>query len=254
MQVCINAKRGWMMNLQQTARQKPYRMMFRYWLDATKDEELALADFCEELKESRSFVSTIRQALTLIRDLRAGRLDSLFALFPWILGWLEERAEAIAEAKIRAEGGGYPEQIEGYLERIERLLEGQDRRPAARIEEHESPRLLASGDDDGGLITVNRAEMNPKVPSWNYAFAQAGLYGSGFDHLESDCLNYLLDNGKLKRSQLKVGTLEKLDFEAQNTVAMQPVSIKKMEINVDLSVPDYADDDDDLIGIRASNG
>jgi len=239
------------MNLQQTARQKPYRMMFRYWLDATKDDELALADFCEELKQERSFVSTIRQALTLIRDLRAGRLDSLFALFPWILGWMEERAEAIAEAKIRADGGGYPEQLEGYLERIERLLEGQDRRP---IEHPEPRRLLAAGGDDGALITVKRAEMNPKVPSWNYAFAQAGLYGSGFDHLESDCLNYLLDNGKLKRSQLKAETLEKLDFEAQNTVAMQPVSIKKMEINVDLSVPDYADDDDDLIGIRASNG
>ena len=242
-----------MMNLQQTARQKPYRMMFRYWLDATKDEELALADFCEGLKQTRSFSSTIRQALTLIRDLRAGRLDSLFAMFPWILGWLEERAEAIAEAKLRADNSGYPDQFEGYLERIERLLEGTDREPIARIEEREPARLLASGADDEALIGVKRAEMNPKIPGWNYAFALAKMRGE-FDHLEPDCLHYLLDSGKLQRSQLKAGTLEKLDFEAQNTVAMQPVGIKKMEIKADLSVPDYADDDEDLIGIRVNHG
>lgn len=230
-------------------RQKSYRMMFRYWLDAAKDDELALADYCEDLKQTRSFTSTIRQALTLVRDLREGRLDSLFAMFPWILGWLEERAEAIAEAKLRANGSQIDE-LGSKLEHIERLLIGRETPVQFGYGEH--LKRLPAGQDDDFSIEIKEAAGNPKIPGWNYAGAMARLHDS-FDHLDLDCLRYLLDEGKLQLSQLKPKTLEKLGFTAQNTVPITGVGIKKMKINVDLPIPKF-DDEEDLMGLEANNG
>lgn len=64
--------------------QKSHRLMFRFWLDLFKPEEEAIADTIELLKNERSFSKTIRDGIKLITNLREGKLDVLFELFPWV--------------------------------------------------------------------------------------------------------------------------------------------------------------------------
>ena len=64
--------------------QKSRRLMFRFWLDIFKPEEAKIVDTIEDLKSDRSFTQTIRDGIRLICDLRDGKLDVLFELFPWV--------------------------------------------------------------------------------------------------------------------------------------------------------------------------
>lgn len=63
---------------------KRFRLKFMFWLDVTKEDEYEVAELIEELKEKRLFSQTIRDGIRLICDLRAGRTDTLFSLFPWV--------------------------------------------------------------------------------------------------------------------------------------------------------------------------
>lgn len=65
------------------------REKFKFWLDLNKDDELLIAETIDELKRQRSFVSTIRDGIRLICDLRQGKLNVLFELFPWVKAALQ---------------------------------------------------------------------------------------------------------------------------------------------------------------------
>lgn len=60
------------------------RVRLPVWLDLNKQDEAFIADEVADLKNNRRFASTVRDAMRLILDLRAGRLDVLLMLFPWI--------------------------------------------------------------------------------------------------------------------------------------------------------------------------
>jgi hypothetical protein len=68
---------------------KSFRLRFTFWLDMCKTDEKEIAETIADLKDQRSFVSTVRDGIRLVTDLRAGRLDVLFELFPWIQSELE---------------------------------------------------------------------------------------------------------------------------------------------------------------------
>ena len=63
---------------------KRFRLKFMFWLDLTKEDEYELAEQIDILKQQRRFVETIRDGIRLVVDLRAGRTDRLFAMFPWL--------------------------------------------------------------------------------------------------------------------------------------------------------------------------
>jgi hypothetical protein len=63
---------------------KRFRLRFTFWLDVNKEDEAEIADKVEKLKQDRLFVQTIRDGIRLICDLRDGKLDVLFELFPWV--------------------------------------------------------------------------------------------------------------------------------------------------------------------------
>lgn len=73
---------------------KRFRLKFMFWLDLTKDDEYELAEQIETLKQQRRFVETIRDGIRLVVDLRAGRTDRLFAMFPWLVGEIDRQADA----------------------------------------------------------------------------------------------------------------------------------------------------------------
>lgn len=60
------------------------RVQYRFWLDAMKDPEFEVAQEILLLKERRKFQTTIKNGLRLMIDLRAGRIDVLLELFPWV--------------------------------------------------------------------------------------------------------------------------------------------------------------------------
>jgi hypothetical protein len=63
---------------------KSYNLQFRFWLNIVKDDESVLADELSLLKSQRQFTQTIRDGVRLVLDLRAGKTDVLFELFPWV--------------------------------------------------------------------------------------------------------------------------------------------------------------------------
>lgn len=94
-----------------------YRVMHKFWLDITKPDEDWLDEQIHELKRSRRFTTVIRDALRLIVDLRAGRLDVLFELFPWVQAEFLKYLESIQPPKPEPEF-----QLQQQLERLERLM------------------------------------------------------------------------------------------------------------------------------------
>lgn len=63
---------------------KRYDLQYRFFLNANDDFELWLADEIAELKSKRSFTRTVRDGIRLVIDLRNGKTDVLFELFPWV--------------------------------------------------------------------------------------------------------------------------------------------------------------------------
>ena len=71
------------------------RIMFRFWLDDTKTEENQLIEEVDKLKGERNFTSTLRDGIKLITSLRAGSLNILFSLFPFVRAeWIQADASA----------------------------------------------------------------------------------------------------------------------------------------------------------------
>lgn len=92
------------------------RGRYMFWLDFNKDEELLLAEIIDELKRKRSFIKTLRDGIRLICDLRQGKVDVLFELFPWV------KAEFLAGIQPQETAG--ERALREHLERIERQLLG----------------------------------------------------------------------------------------------------------------------------------
>lgn len=63
---------------------KRHRYQFKFWLDASKDNELLLAEEVDGLKLRRQWQPTVRDALHLLLSLKKRKIDVLLELFPWI--------------------------------------------------------------------------------------------------------------------------------------------------------------------------
>jgi hypothetical protein len=94
-----------------------FRLRFTFWLDLLKPDEEQLADQIEQLKTDRSFARTIRDGIRLICDLRQGKLDVLFELFPWVRAEFMEYIQSLQPQKSPAELD-----IQQQLERLEQIM------------------------------------------------------------------------------------------------------------------------------------
>lgn len=90
-----------------------YRVMHKFWLDITKPGEDWLDEQIHQLKATRQFTTLLRDGLRLILDLRAGKLEVLFELFPWV------------QARLNAEQGGATSDLQAKLDHLETLLLAQ---------------------------------------------------------------------------------------------------------------------------------
>ena len=131
---------------------KRYRVMHRFWLDITKDDEDALDEQIAELKQSRKWQTTARNALRLFFDLRAGRVDVLLELFPFV------------EKRIAAKSGDNDsdelKQIKSLLLQMQLEQQGGGLVAAAR-ENTGGPKPL------GGLKSIAGADQNFDLPTFD---------------------------------------------------------------------------------------
>jgi hypothetical protein len=65
------------------------RWRMTFWLDDQNERDYAVGQAVVALKAQRKFVSTVRDGIRLIVDLRAGRTDVLFELFPHLADRLQ---------------------------------------------------------------------------------------------------------------------------------------------------------------------
>jgi hypothetical protein len=98
-----------------------YRLRFTFWLDMLKSDECEIADEIELLKNERTFAKTIRDGIRLVADLRKGRVDVLFELFPWV------KAEFLAGVQPQETAG--EKALREQLKRIEQQLLQQGNLP-----------------------------------------------------------------------------------------------------------------------------
>lgn len=96
---------------------KRFRLRYAFWLNLMDSAENTLAERIETLKAERSFAKTIRDGIRLICDLRAGKLDILFELFPWV------KAEFLAGMQLQKTAG--ETELQRQLERLEKLFTEQ---------------------------------------------------------------------------------------------------------------------------------
>lgn len=86
------------------------RGRFSFWLDFNRNDELLIAELIDELKAARLFSKTIRDGIRLICDLRAGRTEVLFELFPDLWRTLEPPKTVVGD------------NLDRRLDQIEQLL------------------------------------------------------------------------------------------------------------------------------------
>lgn len=89
-----------------------FRLRHIFWLDVNKPDEAELAETISYLKEQRSFAATIRDGIRLVCDLRAGRLDVLLELFPWMAKELSASHPSDSSTS----------KLERQLERLEQMM------------------------------------------------------------------------------------------------------------------------------------
>jgi len=102
------------------------RPRFNFWLDLSKNIDYEISQLIAQLKENRLFTQTIRDGIRLICDLRAGKLDVLFELFPWVRAEFLKYMEDL-QAKPVVAAPTFAPDVEKYLQEI---LEKLDK-PAA---------------------------------------------------------------------------------------------------------------------------
>ena len=158
-------------------------------LDLNKTDERQLFNYAADLKSKRNWASTFRDALRLIRDLRAGNLDVLFELFPWIENALLDAVEVGMESSSGTLGassslaiGELKSVIHEALEEYQLpsgLLQAPSQQTHNVIMETKQPAAPTPIEDNGIELEVTTGKTSPVVPLYNLSLKKA-IVANGF--------------------------------------------------------------------------
>ena len=155
--------------------QKTYRIKFMFWLDAAKADEDRLIEQIEVLKGQRLYSRTIRDGIRLICDLRAGRSDVLFELFPWVKDGLQAAPAVSADERIHAQ-----------IARLESLLLAQGNLPiespmAGVGVDQALPRTVLRSSKPLVKLTGSAGKASAETVAKNFLSSMKGLASGFFD-------------------------------------------------------------------------
>jgi hypothetical protein len=142
---------------------KRYRMRFDFQLNIAKDDENAIAEQILELKGQGLYSKTVRDGISLVSDLRAGSLEVLFDLFPWVRADFLEYMASIQSQKNETELV-----IAEQLARIETMLsrtgEGTSRGGQPKpLHIPAVPESVFDDDDDPDMLTLTKVAATGKA-------------------------------------------------------------------------------------------
>ena len=144
-----------------------FRLRFTFWLDIHKNDEAELAETIDILKQERSFATTIRDGIRLICDLRAGRVEVLFALFPWV----QETLQPVSAAPV-------DERLQEQIARLEALLIAQGNVPILSSADA-SPR--SGRKSTKPMVEVTASKASAETVAKNFLNSMKGLASGFFD-------------------------------------------------------------------------
>ena len=147
--------------------QKSFRMKFMFWLDVTKEDEDELIGQIELLKQKRLFAKTVRDGIRLICDLRAGRTDVLFELFPWVKDALQPMPAAPVEQGLQAQ-----------IARLEALLLVQGNVP---IQSPLAPESARTNRKSRVKVTATTGKADARTVAQNFANSMKSFASGFFD-------------------------------------------------------------------------
>lgn len=84
-----------------SARKRAYRFTQRFWTDLLDDDDFALAELIESLKEIGEFASVVKRGIRLVSSLDAGRMDELLILFPWVKSKILKSVEELLDRRTK---------------------------------------------------------------------------------------------------------------------------------------------------------
>ena len=181
-----------------------FRKRVVVWLNLDKPQEANLLDYIEDLKVSRLFSRTIREGLLLIRDLRAGRLDILLDLFPWVeeAFWQRLNVESDIHRSIRemqkeimAAINDPPRALPAHAGTVPRA------KLAPAIEAFDVPELV---------VTESKVDKENNNPTWNFMIASTlNIYGH-CDDLAPEIIAYGVRTKRIPKGAITKATDEKL--------------------------------------------
>lgn len=135
-----------------------FRMKFMFWLDSAKPDEDRLIEQVEQLKQNRLFTRTLRDGIRLICDLRAGNIEVLMELFPWVREAMQQPAPVSTDQRLQEQ-----------IARLEALLLAQGNVPVQRAEPAQ-PR-----------VEIATEKSNTKTVAQNFMDSMKGFASGFFD-------------------------------------------------------------------------
>jgi hypothetical protein len=107
-------------------------MRFKFWLNLANPVEHHVAEILENSRTQRQLTGIIRDGVRLIFDLRQGRTDVLFELFPWVKTTVSEVKEPVTNTAIHHQ-----------LTRLEHLILQQGAVPLDMAQRTSGPKALS---------------------------------------------------------------------------------------------------------------
>lgn len=147
------------------------RWQVRFWLDVGKDVEYAIAEQIAQLKESRMFTQTVRDALALVFSLQKRRVDLLESLFPFIREHYRSEFATAGQGDMNARLAALEAQIAAL-----KVPAGQG------ASSQPGPRAMSTppipgpvADEDDAPLVVRKATSDGKTSAMNFLAATERL-------------------------------------------------------------------------------
>jgi len=158
--------------------EKRYRLRFFFWLNVNNPDEEALADTIEILKNDRTFTNTIRDGIRLMCDLRAGHMDILLELFPWVKEALQPINSHSTEQRLQEQ-----------ITRLEKLLLAQGNVPiqpplvATKVSQGADNHSQTGRSNTKPLVEISDSggKASAEVVAANFLSSMKGLASGFFD-------------------------------------------------------------------------
>ena len=159
-------------------KQKTYRVQHKFWLNIMDTSEEALDAEIWQLKKARLFSKTIRDGIRLVCDLRAGRFDVLFELFPEARQKLSDILHPPETPTQKA--------IKEQLARIETVINQQPVMLAAGATENTPKYLNIPKIEDTNVSIFSEEKVDPAEARQNFSAGFGDLFADEEDDLWDD--------------------------------------------------------------------